>query len=62
MANGKYPRMNGFSIEFYKHDLDWIWEDLLLFYSDAFDNGSLGRNVNKGIVKLLLKVGDRSLV
>ena len=43
-------------------NLDWIGEEILLFYNDAFDNGSLGSNVNRGIIKPLPKIGDRSLV
>ena len=62
MDNDKSPGMDGLPIEFYKDNLDWIGEELLLFYNDAFDNDSLGINVNRGVIKLLPKVGDRSLV
>lgn len=62
MENDKPLGMDGLPIEFYKDNLDWIGEQLLLFYNDAFDNGSLGINVNRGFIKLLPKVGDRSLV
>ena len=62
MANDKSLGMDGLPIEFYKDNLDWIGEELFLFYNDAFDNGSLGSDVNRGIIKLLPKIGDRSLV
>ena len=62
MANDKSLGMDGLPIEFYKDNLDWIREELLLFYNDAFDNGSLGSDVNRGIIKLLPKIRDRSLV
>ena len=62
MANDKYPGMDGLPIELYKDNLDWIGEELLLFYNDSFDNGYFGIDVNRGIIKKFPKIGDRSLV
>lgn len=62
MANEKSPGLDGLPIEFYKDNIDWIVEEIFLFYNDAFENGSLGNNVNRGVIKLLPKAGDRSLV
>ena len=49
-------------IEFYKDNIEWIGEELLLFYNDAFNNGSLGSDVNRGVIKLLPKSRNKSLV
>ena len=62
MANEKALGMDGLPIEFYKDNIDWIGEELLLFYNDAFDNDSLGSDMNRGIIKLLPKTGDESFV
>ena len=60
--NGKSPGLDGFPAEFYKINKSWICLELLGVYEEAFKKGSLGGSINKGVIKLLPKVGDKSLV
>ena len=60
--NGKSPGLDGFSAEFYKINKSWIFSELLGVYEEAFKKGSLGGSINKGVIKLFPKVGDKSLV
>lgn len=41
---------------------DWIVDDLFLVYKEALERRSLGKNINKGIIKLLPKEGDKTLI
>ena len=49
-------------IEFYKVNIDWINKDLYELYNEALDIGSLSHDINKGILKLLSKEGDKYLI
>lgn len=56
------PRPNGLPIEFYKKNIDWIVPYLLSVYEEAIDRGSLGPELNAGVIKLIPKEGDRLLI
>ena len=58
--NGKSPSLDGFPAKFYKINKSWIFSELLGVYEEAFKKGSLGGSINKGVIKLLPKVGDKS--
>lgn len=59
MANGKSPGVDGLPAEFYKKNIDWVVDDLLGVYAKAFEVHSLGKDINKGVIKLLPKNGDK---
>ena len=61
IANDKAPGPDGLPIEFYKKNVDWIVPYLLSVYEEAFDRGSLGLELNVGVIKLIPKEGDRLL-
>ncbi|XP_059074953.1 uncharacterized protein LOC131874985 [Cryptomeria japonica] len=48
LANGKSPGLDGLPAEFYKQNIVWISMEQLTLYNDAFEQGSLGENINKG--------------
>lgn len=62
MSNDKSPRSDGLPIEFYKTFSYWVSKDLLQVYVEALDKGSLGKIMNKGIINLLPKCGDKNLI
>lgn len=62
LANDKYLGIDGLSAEFYKKNKDQISSELLEVYEEAFEFGSLGNNINIGLIKLLPKDGDKSQV
>ena len=59
MANGKSPGADGLPIEFYKKNIDWVANELLEVYVEAFDVVSLGNEINKGVIKIIPKNGDK---
>lgn len=59
MANGKSPRADGLRVEFYIKNIDWIAKDLLGVYEEAFEVGTLGKEINKGVIKIFPKSGDK---
>ena len=60
--NDKAPSPDGLLIEFYKVNSKWICKDLLNVYNEAIDIGTLGRDINSRIIKLIPKEGDKSLI
>ncbi|XP_059069967.1 uncharacterized protein LOC131859829 [Cryptomeria japonica] len=62
LSNDKAPGPDGFPVEFYKSNLSWISKDLLDLYNEAISNGSLGPDINQGIIKLLPKDGNKALI
>jgi hypothetical protein len=62
LNNEKAPGPDGFSVEFYKANIGWICNDLFDLYSEAFTNGTLGQDINRGIIKLLPKEGDKTFI
>lgn len=62
LKDNKAPSLDGLPTEFYKANLDWVTHDLYDIYNEALDNGTLGEFINKGIVKLIPKDGDKVLI
>jgi hypothetical protein len=62
LSNDKAPGSDGFLIEFYKANISWICKDLHDVYTEAISKGTLGPKINKGIIKLLPKDGDKALI
>ena len=62
LSNGKSLGIDGLSAKFYKENKNWISVELLRVYEEAFAKGSLGKYINKGVIKLLPKIGDKTLV
>lgn len=62
MSNDKSRKWDGLLVEFYKIFSDWINGDLLQVYQEALGQGTLGKIINKGIIKLLPKGGDKTLI
>lgn len=62
LKDGKASGPNGLPAEFYKSNIDWIAQDLLDVYTEALVNGSLGSDINRGIIKLIPKDGDKTLM
>ena len=61
-SNDKAPGPNGLPMEFYKTNSKWICKVLLDIYNEALSIGTLGRDINSGIIKLIPKEGDKSLI
>ena len=62
LSNEKAPVPDGFPIEFYNANISWICKDLHDLYTKAISKGTLGLEINKGIIKLLPKDGDKALI
>lgn len=62
MGNDRSPRPNGFLVEFYKKNIKWIVGDLYDLYLEAIRGGSLGKEINQGVIKLIPKEGDKDLL
>ena len=62
LKKDKAPGPDGLPAEFYKSNIDWITKDLFDLYSEAYDRGTLGNSINMGIIKLIPKDGDKSLI
>jgi hypothetical protein len=62
MANGKALGLNGFPYEFYKATLDFIGLNLLQVYKEALGYGSLGAEINQGLIKFIPKARDPKLI
>ena len=62
LKDDKAPGPDGLSVEFYKANLSWISKDLFDLYNEAISVGSLSPEINRGIIKLLPKEGDKSLL
>ena len=61
LSNGKSLGIDGLPAEFYKKNKNWISAELFRVYEEAFAKGSLGKNINKGVIKLLPKTGDKKI-
>lgn len=46
LSNVKSPGPNGFPVEFYKDNVEWIMDDLHELYSEAIHKGSMRENIN----------------
>lgn len=62
LANEKSPGPDSLPTQFYKHNVEWIVSELLEVGEDAFKFGSLGIDINRGVIKLLPKGWDNSQV
>jgi hypothetical protein len=62
MAIEKAPKPDGLPIEFYKINMEWISSELKHLYEFALSRGSLGPEINVGLIKLIPKTGDKTLI
>lgn len=62
LRNGKAPGPNGVPIEYYKANIGWISKDLHELYNEAIVNETLDGDINQGIIKLIPKDEDKSLI
>ena len=62
MENNKSPGLDGPSTNFYKHFGPILGHELVHIYNYAFDHGELPLTQRRGIISLLFKKGDRSLL
>lgn len=62
MSNDKAPRPDGLPVEFYKSNIEWITEDFIQLYNEAINYSTLGLEINRGVIKLIPKYGDKSLI
>lgn len=62
LSNDKSPGPDGFPIEFYKMNIDWVPDDLTKLYEEAICKGTLGKEINQGLIKHIPKDGDRTLI
>ena len=62
MENNKSPGGDGLSTNFYKHFWPLFSDKLLLVYNYAFDSGCLSVSQRRGIISLVFKKGDRTLL
>lgn len=60
LKKDKTPSPDGIPAEFYQANIGWISLDLLDLYNEAFNKGSLGSIINRGIIKLIPKEGDKT--
>lgn len=62
LKDNKAPGPDGLLVEFYKTNIDWIADDLYDIYNEALATGTLGEFINRGIIKLIPKEGDKALI
>ena len=63
MENGKYPRIDGLLIEFYKPQYEIIKNDLLQHYNFIlFQNENLTPSMNQAIITLIPKNDKKELL
>ncbi|XP_057839519.2 uncharacterized protein LOC131049476 [Cryptomeria japonica] len=62
LSNDKSPGLDGLLVEFYKANLNWISEELLDLYEEAIDRGSLGKEINQELIKMIPKEGNKTLI
>ena len=62
MENNKSPGVDGLSTNFYKHFWPLFSDKLLLVYNYAFDSGCLSVSQRPGIISLVFKKEDRTLL
>lgn len=62
LHNDKAQGPDGLTIEFYKANIAWIVDDLLEVYNEATRTRSLGIDINRGLIKLIPKEGDKALI
>ena len=53
---------DGLLVEFYKANINCICKDLLENFNEALNSRSLGCSINRGIIKLIPKDGDKTLL
>lgn len=59
MARGNSPGPDGIVAEFYSNFLDLIGEEFCHMIKSATEKGHLPKGVNKGLVALLFKGGEK---
>ena len=62
MENNKSPGCDGLTSNFYKHFWPILGAELTRVYNHAFENGLLTVSQRRGIITLLFKKGDRTLL
>ena len=62
MENNKSPGIDGLSTNFYKHFWPLLCEKLALVYNYAFETGCLTVSQRRGVISLIFKKGDRTLL
>lgn len=62
LNNDRSFGVDGLLIEFYKANKDCVAKDLFDVYREHLQVGSLGQDINKGIMKIFPKDRDRSLI
>ena len=62
MESDKAPGLDGISVEFFKTNIEWIGPSLLELYNYSVMIGSLGPSINFGLIKLIFKGGDKTLI
>jgi exonuclease III len=62
MENNKSPDFDGLTTNFYKHFWPILGEELTRVYNYSFNNGLLTVSQRRGIITLLFKKGDRTLL
>ena len=60
--NDKALGLDGLTIEFYKSYIDWTRMDLTMLYELVIEEGSLGTNRNRNLIRLVPKDGDKDLI
>ena len=61
MHNDEAVGPGGLKTKFDKEIFSWIEEELLQVYEESFSLGTLGRDVNIILIKLIPKEGDKTL-
>lgn len=62
MENNKSPGIDGLSTNFYKHFWPLLCEKLALVYNYAFETGCLTVSQRRGVISLIFKKGNRTLL
>ena len=62
MENNKSPGFDGLSPNFYKHFWPLLGDKLVIVYNYAFQSGCLSVSQRRGVISLVFKKGDRSLL
>lgn len=62
MANDKAPRLDGFPCEFFNFFWDMIGPDRLKVYQEVMHCGSLGKIIDKDVIKFIPKPSDLEII
>ncbi|GBG72292.1 hypothetical protein CBR_g11220 [Chara braunii] len=62
MAKGKSPGVDGLTVEFYQKNWSCFGQALVDVYNGVLTGGKLGKRMTHGVIAMLFKSGDKSVI